>query len=117
MMISYNDTHSNVRYGTKSDSLYNKMLSALVENDSVVRRNVEKYEAFITSRYGNGELSSDEYLELTSILDMLATDEYISKYNRKVRTSSRKLPDKKVEQRVLKAHDMENRTVDPLGTR
>ena len=97
MMITDYAPRYNVRYGTKENSLYNKLMIKFeeIENSCHPKLNVDAYESFVQERYDNDELTYDEYLELTANLEKFAGDEYISKCKRQDRKRLKTLLEKK----------------------
>jgi hypothetical protein len=84
MILSYHDTHSNVRYGDKPDSFFNRILCKLesVENEGAVL-NGDSFEDCIYNYYDNGKLTREECNELLSIAGYLAGEKQTIKRNGK----------------------------------
>ena len=109
MIISYNDTHSYVKYGSKKNSLYVRILNSLeaIENAYVAKCNIEEFEEDINNYFNRGELTWDEYVDVLSILERFAIDEQLSKTDRNDLNNPKLLSNKKVKKRGLETKDIE----------
>ena len=84
MILSYCDTHSNVRYGNKPDSIFNRILCKLesMENKGAVL-NGDSFEDYINDCFDNGELTGYEFNALLSIGGYMAGEKQTNKRNSK----------------------------------
>ena len=83
MCISYSDTHSNVWYGKKPNSLYDRILRKLeaMEYEGFVKRDIAALENRMKYYYDSRKLTEDEYLKLLSIIQPFAAEEQIYECN------------------------------------